>query len=241
MKLIIFFITIMVGLCVLPFIIAEQQTLGVFKQFDCINLKQICSNCTYNYISVIYPNSTTALSETVMTKSGVYYTYELCNKSDALGQYIVQGVGNLDGINQTWTYDYYITPNGESTDTGTSLTYLSLLGLLIVLLGICVLFFLDIPNPLMKVTMVGVGYLLLISIFFVSWQMSLSLLGSADFLSTFLKLMFYITMWGALPILLGFLAWWFIQIIRLKEIRELMERGLPEQDARQKLKEYGKY
>lgn len=105
---------IMMALFGVPFIFAEIQTLGTFKQYECITLRQICSNCSYNYVSVLYPNSSTALSLIIMTKDGNYYSYGMCNKSSILGNYIVQGVGDLDGVNTTWTYDYEITREGKN-------------------------------------------------------------------------------------------------------------------------------
>ena len=34
-------------LFLIPFINGEIQTIGPFKQYSCINLPQICDNCTY--------------------------------------------------------------------------------------------------------------------------------------------------------------------------------------------------
>ena len=91
---------------------AESQTLGTFKQNTCIELAQTCQNCTYNNISrVLYPNSTIALSNVVMTKDDTYYNYTFCTNNQ-IGEYVVNGFGDLDGVKTSWTYSYFVTRSG---------------------------------------------------------------------------------------------------------------------------------
>lgn len=101
------------------------QTLGVYKQHECINLIQICSSCTYNNVStVISPNSTILMSNILMQKSGTFYNQTFCNTSQ-LGRYIVNGFGDVSGIVTVWSYDFYITSSG--TQLGTSDSLMSML------------------------------------------------------------------------------------------------------------------
>lgn len=234
-------ILLLLVLLLMPLVIAETQTLGVFKQNTCVNLVQVCSNCSYNYVKILYPNSSTALNTVRMTKDGNYYSYEVCNKSSLLGKYIAQGVGDLDGSNQSWTYDYYITPNGELLSTASSVSYFLLIGVLVFFLIVCIVMLLNMENTIIKVASISTGYILLIAILFISWQMSLGFITANSFLVKMLYILFMTLMIGAFPLLIGFFAYYIIQIIRTKEIAELMERGLPEEDARRKLREYGKY
>lgn len=110
---------IIILICLLiPVVFAQQQSLGTFKQNSCINLKQTCSNCTYNNISsVIYPNASQALGQSEMTKTGTEYNYTFCSTS-FLGTYIVSGFGDLDGVVSVWSYDFDVTPNGETGNLG---------------------------------------------------------------------------------------------------------------------------
>lgn len=108
---------------VFPLISAEVQSLGNFQRGECVRLIQTCPNCTYvNITSVIYPNSTQAIGMVSMTKIGTLFNYEFCNTS-AVGQYIVNGVGDIDGEDTTWVYDFLITPRGQSFSLGDILIY----------------------------------------------------------------------------------------------------------------------
>ncbi len=123
-----------IGIFLISLTSAEIQTLGTFKQRECINLIQTCENCTYNNISsVLYPNSSVVLSNIVMTKDDTYYNYTFCNTS-TLGSYIVNGYGDLDGERTTWNYDFKITPSGnDAPSDGEGIVFLgSLIAMLLV-------------------------------------------------------------------------------------------------------------
>lgn len=94
---------------------AATDSLGTFKQNNCVNLLQLCSNCTFNNITFIfYPNSTNALSiEQEMTKNNTLYNYTFCNTKD-IGTYLVNGYGDLNGLNTVWNYDFEITKSGST-------------------------------------------------------------------------------------------------------------------------------
>jgi len=118
----------------LTFVSAETQTLGVFKQGDCIELIQICSNCSYNNISsVLYPNSTKALGEVAMIKTGTNFVYTFCNTS-MLGQYIVNGYGDVEGLVTVWAYDFKVTTTGNNNNNTIPL-FLALGGFIILVLA----------------------------------------------------------------------------------------------------------
>jgi hypothetical protein len=112
-KIFLFWVGLMILL--IPFVFGEVQTLGTFKINECIDLKQTCSNCTYNNISsVVAPNSSILLSNVKMNKSGTHFNYSFC-KASALGEYIVNGYGDVDGILTIWAYDFEVTPTGTNT------------------------------------------------------------------------------------------------------------------------------
>ena len=100
-------------MAILP-MVSATDTLGTFKQNDCVNLIQTCSNCTeVNITNLVYPNSSIALNDVTMTKVGTAYNYTYCGTS-IVGTYFVSGTGDLDGLDTVWTYTFEITPNGES-------------------------------------------------------------------------------------------------------------------------------
>lgn len=97
------------------------SNLGTFQQDECVELLQTCSTCTYNNIStVIYPNSTVALSESIMTRDGNNYNYSYCFTAP-VGEYLVNGHGDLDGTDTIWNYGFSITPSGKDTTTGNAI------------------------------------------------------------------------------------------------------------------------
>jgi len=94
-------------------VIADIQSLPPVKQNACIQLKQICSNCTYNNISsIVLPNSTIIIPTALMTKSGTDYNYTFC-QTNGLGNYIVNGFGDVSGVVTVWNYDFTVTQTGE--------------------------------------------------------------------------------------------------------------------------------
>src|SRR4030067_1994200 len=85
---------------------AVKDSLGIFRVGDTINLLQLCSDCTYvNITSVMYPNSTTLLSNVPMQKIGSEFNYTLnSNQINDLGTYTINGIGNLGGGDTIFVY-----------------------------------------------------------------------------------------------------------------------------------------
>ena len=124
------------GMFLISFVSPVQQSLGTFKSGECVNLIQICDNCSYNNISrVIYPNSTNALSNVAMTKDDTFYNYTFCNAS-TLGTYIVNGYGDLDGVKTSWSYDFDITTTGENIDISDGIIIFAQFGFVFLLFGL---------------------------------------------------------------------------------------------------------
>jgi len=124
-KIIIF---ILMGLFLVSFISAQQSSLGTFKRFDTVELRQLCASCSYtNISSVVYPNGSKAIVNITMNVDGNEFTYDF-NKTDALGEYIVNGESDVDGIATSWAYTFKVTPTGE--DVGDIGSYLGILVLI---------------------------------------------------------------------------------------------------------------
>ncbi len=133
---------LLIGIFLISFISATQQSLGIFKQGgggDCIELIQTCGNCTYNNVSRVIrtgENSEVFTINTVMTKDETYYNNSFCNITE-IGIYNVNGFGDPDTEKTSWVYDFTITPSGKESSTSESILYAVfvtiLFGLLIVL------------------------------------------------------------------------------------------------------------
>lgn len=140
-----YFIIILALFLVLPLLSSVEQSLGVFELGECLTLKQTCANCTFvNISSISYPNSTQAMSEGVMTQTGTVYNKTFCSTL-ALGEYIVNGHGDIDGIDTTWTYNFIIAP-AYAISTGISVFYIGILVVLCFLFILCIIGIGALPN-----------------------------------------------------------------------------------------------
>jgi glucan phosphoethanolaminetransferase (alkaline phosphatase superfamily) len=115
-------IIILLGILILPMVNAEVQTLGTFKVNTCGQLIQQDANITFSNLTVIqYPDKLTILNiNSQMTNfAPAYYNYTFCNMTQ-LGEYIANGISNKDGVLQSWSYTFYVTPTGiqQSTSQG---------------------------------------------------------------------------------------------------------------------------
>jgi len=112
-------------------VVSAQENLGAFKINSCINLIQTCDNCSFiNISSINYPDSSQALEEVTMQKSGTFYNYSFCDTS-ILGNYIVSGYGDNNGQISTWTYIFEIIPTSEKGSLLIIFVFLLAYGLLI--------------------------------------------------------------------------------------------------------------
>jgi hypothetical protein len=178
----------------------------------------------------MYPNSSVSLSNKNMTKQGTYYNYTYCITLDS-GTYIVTGFGDPDGITTVWTYDFLITPNGEEASIGKAVFYIGLLIMLVVFLVGCVYLFMNNDNLLSKVGFLGLGYLVLIAITFISWNMAKDFLTSSPFLVDMFRILFFVLMIGVFPLFIGAFAWWIIMAMKTKEIERMMNKGMSYDEA----------
>ena len=106
-----------VFLVLLAMPIYAEQNLGTFKKGNCINLMQICDNCTYvNFTSVMYPDGTFEILNLNATKQGTMFNHSFCNTS-YIGTYIINSEGDLGGIVTSGSFKLYISSSGiERTD-----------------------------------------------------------------------------------------------------------------------------
>ena len=139
-------ISILIFVLILSSLLVSATTLGTFKINENINLKQTCADCTYiNITSILFPNSSEFLTNEInMTKNGVEFNYTFSG-ADVVGQYIVSGYGDPNGIKTVWTYDFYVTLTGEESSSfgfSISITIIAFLSILIIF-SIIMIFYLD--------------------------------------------------------------------------------------------------
>lgn len=123
-------------MCIALISLASAGLIGPFKQGQDINLPQTCDDCTYNNItSILYPNSSIAISNVQMAKDGTFFSYTLNGGyTNILGTYIINGVGDLNGVATVWAYDFDVTPTGETQNPVWNNAIAIFLGILAVIL-----------------------------------------------------------------------------------------------------------
>ncbi len=124
------------------FVIAEETTIGTKKSDDCIDLIQVCADCSYvNFTSFTYPNGTRIVWEVEGIKDGPSFTYYNCSLTNQLGTWIIDGHGDLLGVDTVFTYIYDVTPTGNPTPEGMPMFQM---GVIIIIFGIaCFLLYLS--------------------------------------------------------------------------------------------------
>lgn len=218
---------------ILPIISAQQTNLGTFAIGSCIELTQLCGDCTFNNITSIQyppPNNSKIVLDVVMTKRGTDYNYTYCFPN-ITGQYNINGVGDLNGEENVWAYTLKLTPNGDEPTTAKLIFQFGLIFILAVFLVFSIIGIFSLENYIAKFTLYWVAHLLAIAISFMAWNGSTNLLTSALFISGFFKILFYFLMIGAFPMIILSLTWIFYIHLMNDEIRRLMDRGFDENEA----------
>ncbi len=131
-------LTLIFVMFLFSFVGATIQTLGTFKLKEDINLIQTCASCSFNNItSILHPNSSQIVGNYAMTKTGSVYNFTLTSGNlTKSGEYIVNGVGDLDGVNTIWSYNFFVTGSGIKLNTSGAIAYL------VLLIGVFFIFFL---------------------------------------------------------------------------------------------------
>lgn len=112
------YITILLALLILPLAVASQETLGTFKQGECVRLLQTSPDATYvNISSIVSPTSVILLENVAMQKTGTEFNYTFCNTTE-LGTYVVNGFGDDGGDVEIFVYDFDITREGVANENG---------------------------------------------------------------------------------------------------------------------------
>lgn len=173
---------LIVGIFLVVTISAEVQTFGTFKQNESVNLIQTCGTCTFNQLtSITLPDSTIVTFNTNMDKDGTFYNFTVNETNhEQLGEYIVNGVGDLDGVNTSWNYNYFITPSGRNFTTAQGNVSI---GILIGALGLAFLFLIIGLKLFQNDATVAIGFLFIVfSIILGIYSLHLSYVFSHDIL-----------------------------------------------------------
>jgi hypothetical protein len=206
---------------------------SAYKLNTSIDIK-IPTNATNCNITVAWPNSSNSVTGQAMIINFGYAHYTLSN-------FLVDKSGEYSYFSECGHGSFSVTPNGEEATTGKAVFYIGLLFVLLFFLGISIYFFSDTDNLLGKVASIGLGYLLLIAINFIAWNMASDFLTSSPFLIEMMRIVFFVLIVGLFPLLVGGFIWYFLMLWRIKEIQRLMDKGIGYDEANKRAGSGGKY
>lgn len=222
---------------------AEVQTIPPVKTLACVSLPQSYANSTFQRINnVQLPDKSYITINALMTNlGGGYYNYSFCNTTQN-GQYIVNGIGDIDGTNVTWSYDFAVNPLGKTFTNSQAILYMLIFFTSLVLFFISLAFgiYLPLSNSrdemsgyilyvsnlkYLKMFSLACSYLLVMLLAYFGWMICYGYLDF-DFLGTLFNFAFYALVIALLPLFI--LATYFIiaNLIRDSEVAEALQRGL---------------
>ena len=103
----------------ISFVSAIETDIGTKKLDDCIDLIQTCADCTFvNFSSYTMPNGTRVVWEVPGVKNGVSFTYYNCSITNQTGTWIIDGHGDVGGVDTVFVYTYDVTTTGNPTPEG---------------------------------------------------------------------------------------------------------------------------
>lgn len=132
------FLFLMLFLVLISPVSAVVQDLGTIKQGKSVNLIQTCASCTFNNITAILdPSATQLIGNNAMTRTGSVYNFTLdASNTSEMGRYIINGIGDLEGTNEIWSYIVTVTADGKPFQAFPNQFSIILLGIILILFGL---------------------------------------------------------------------------------------------------------
>jgi len=122
---------------VINFTIADTNNYAPVEKGQCKEIQQTCGTCSFVNLTIIYPNSSIALSNQPMSnRGGGIWSYTFCNTQD-LGRYDTPSCGDLNGIFQCTTDGtiwFKVTGNGRDEPEGIVITLFVILFIILLFL-----------------------------------------------------------------------------------------------------------
>jgi len=222
---------------------AAVEDFGTYKQDTNITLTQTCGTCTYvNISSVRLGNGTLVNFDATMTKVGTSYYYDLgSDYTSSLGEYLVQGVGDVGGTNTVFTYRFTVNYFGYELTISQSIIYFLLLVTIIAIFIGAMFGIRALPNSNMKdeqgrIMQVSylkyfrsglwfIEYMLFVAILYVSSSLAYAYLNDQIF-ATLLFTLYRITFMMAPIILIVWVVYFFVRFFHDKELQKMLNRGM---------------
>lgn len=220
----------LVCLLILPFVVAQETPHRANTPFDLVVSSDYATNC--NLTSIQYPNGGATFMNIPLNKNvqNFYLTINETNYSQT-GNVCHDVICYDSSLSNTGSICRNITPNGEEPNQAIAFIYGILMFILIGAFALCVYYVITSDHVWVKAFGWGFGYLFLIGISFIAWNLGANFLTSATFLIEFLRISFLVLMIGFFPFILLLFVYGVYMMITIKEITDMIDRGIPETEA----------
>lgn len=145
------------------------------------------------------------------------------------------------GQNATESYCVEVTPNGILPTTAGGIFYIGIFAVLLLFLVLCIWGIVHFDNLVARFSLFQFLYLLIIAITFISYMLASDFITSAPFIISFFQILFWVVMVGFFPYVLIMFIWLGYSMITIKEIKDMMERGVPLDEAEARRKRKGRW
>lgn len=202
-------------------------------KIPCMNNGTYCSASATCNVTILYPNSTTLINNEVMTNNLAFHNYSLVQEqTNTLGEYEVTIMCQDGTIYGYSTFDYKITPTGEEPSTSEGILYIGIFAVLLIFFILCMYGIISIDKLFIRFALFQISYLLIVAITFISSNIANNFITNAPFLVSFSEILFKVFMIGYFPFLVGSICYLFYMVITIKEIKDMIDKGIPENEAK---------
>lgn len=209
-----------------------KQNEATTISFPCTADGNYCSINATCRTTIIDPDGEVLINNYNMSRNNAVFEINLTsNQTSTLGEYEFNVVCSDNGNSVSRFLNFNITPNGEMPTTASGILYIGLLVLLLVIFGFLIYGFLSSKTVLVKFFLFHLGYLTLLSIFFIAWNMSANYFMSVTFITAFFRITWFVSMIAYFPLILMSFIYVGYLMVQIKEINNMIERGVPEDEA----------
>lgn len=205
-----------------------------------VNIIQNCNCTTANVTNIILANNSILTVNGIMNATGTVFNYTLSSQYiSSLGTYQVNGVANLDGSNQPWSYTFNVTPNGDNLDSANSILFFIFMFLSLILTGFFIFMFKktlwgnpkDNSGAIMgisykkygKIAFFYLAYLSLLLFFTFGDEFTKLYFWQIPIINTFFDIPFFILIVASGPLLIITFAFAFLSIINDRKIHKILK------------------
>lgn len=221
----------------------DQEIPDAGKTSLCIVLSQSYANSTFqNITSIQKPDETVEYLNVPMTRNGGgYFNYTYCNTT-LNGEYVVNGVGDVDGTNQAWNYIFKVNPLGKIFTQQQAILYLLIFTLAFITFVIVTVIAIYTPSEnkrdqmtgyiiavenlkYVKVFMWCLSYLILMLMMYFGWMISYGYLDM-DFVGNLFNIVFLSMAYLVLPMFIVGIYVVIANKVRDSKVQDYLSRGI---------------